>query len=435
MRGAASATAGSQKCPSSASSQPRRGTTSESRKATKSVLHAASPVLRAAAGPLLRGCRMTSTSQCAPSKSLGCHRYRRAVVDDHDPHAAQRHHQPVDPKSVVAHRNHHGDVPVRRTAGRPRVRDGGVEQRAGELGADRVAHLEPAAVEQGLRRRREPQQPGRRAAEQRRARTERAHPAVDLDGEPVGQPRLGHVSIPSAVRAPPTDAPVTQRRPSRRRCVRRPPPSPSSGHPAHRPRSLRRPPRAASGASARPAAPGSRLRQASVRTSAGEICSNTDVSVWPAWASPSSAAQGHQATSRPSDRKLADRRAQRLDVAAVTVDEDQPARPVAGRAAVLDQHGRQRRGADRDGPGKALVLAGGAVGDRGRHQTRSGRAPRLSSSAAAAATAVAMRVSVSSGRCGPCCSVEPTGIKIAATCRAAVPTSSPQRAPESHGRW
>lgn len=71
MRGATSPTVGSQKWPSSASSQPRRGATSESRKATKSVRQAASPVLRAAAGPLLRWWRSTSMSQCAPTKSSG----------------------------------------------------------------------------------------------------------------------------------------------------------------------------------------------------------------------------------------------------------------------------------------------------------------------------------------------------------------------------
>src|SRR5260370_490357 len=54
MRGATSATVGSQKWPSRASSQPRRGITSESRNATKLVLQAANPLLRAAAGPLLR---------------------------------------------------------------------------------------------------------------------------------------------------------------------------------------------------------------------------------------------------------------------------------------------------------------------------------------------------------------------------------------------
>ncbi len=69
MRGATNATVGSQKCPSRASSQPRRGATSESRNATNSVVQAANPVLRAAAGPLLRRWCSTSTSQCAPAKS------------------------------------------------------------------------------------------------------------------------------------------------------------------------------------------------------------------------------------------------------------------------------------------------------------------------------------------------------------------------------
>ncbi|SHX32530.1 Uncharacterised protein [Mycobacteroides abscessus subsp. abscessus] len=51
IRGATKATAGSLKCPNSASSQPRRGTTSESRNATKSVVASFRPVLRAAPGP------------------------------------------------------------------------------------------------------------------------------------------------------------------------------------------------------------------------------------------------------------------------------------------------------------------------------------------------------------------------------------------------
>ncbi len=73
---------------------------------------------------------------------------------------------------------------------------------------------------------------------------------------------------------------------------------------------------------------------------------------------------------------------QRLDVSAVPVDEYQPARPVAGRAAVLDQHGGQRRGADRDGARQALMLAGGAVGDRrGQQVIRDRRATRRRHSA------------------------------------------------------
>jgi len=78
------------------------------------------------------------------------------------------------------------DIAVRGTTGRSGVGDGGVQQGARELCADRVVHLQPAAVEHGLCGRRETQQPGGRAAEKRRALTEHLHPAIDLNGEPVG---------------------------------------------------------------------------------------------------------------------------------------------------------------------------------------------------------------------------------------------------------
>ena len=54
------------------------------------------------------------------------------------------------------------------------------------------------------------------------------------------------------------------------------------------------------------------------------------------------------------------------------------------------------------------MLAAGAVGDR-RRQQPVGSCRSASRCGDRAATAVAIRVSVSSGRCGPCCSVEPTG--------------------------
>ncbi len=75
--------------------------------------------------------------------------------------------------------------------------DGRIEQRAGDLCAERVVHLEPAAVEHGLRGRRQPQQPGGGTAEQRRPLAEHLDSAIDLHGEAVGQPGLAHVSIPS----------------------------------------------------------------------------------------------------------------------------------------------------------------------------------------------------------------------------------------------
>ena len=69
-------------------------------------------------------------------------------------------HQAQQARNVVAHGNNDRDVAVRWTACRSRMGDCGVEQRARELRADRVVHLEPATVEHGLRGGREPQQPG-----------------------------------------------------------------------------------------------------------------------------------------------------------------------------------------------------------------------------------------------------------------------------------
>ena len=76
------------------------------------------------------------TGVCEPS-STTMTRIPRSDID-----------QPVETGQVVAYRDHDGDVTMRRAAGRPRVRDGGVEQGAGQLGADGVADLEAAAVEQ-----------------------------------------------------------------------------------------------------------------------------------------------------------------------------------------------------------------------------------------------------------------------------------------------
>jgi len=56
--------------------------------------------------------------------------------------------------------------------------DGRVEQGARQLCADSVVHLEPAAVEHGLRGGCETQQPSGRAAEKRRPLPEHLHSAV-----------------------------------------------------------------------------------------------------------------------------------------------------------------------------------------------------------------------------------------------------------------
>ena len=205
MRGATRATVGSQKWPSRASSQPRRGETSESRKATNSVVQAASPVLRAAAGPLLRVCRSTSMSQCAPTKSSGPIGERRTVVHHDDAQSAQWTHQTPHARNVVPHRDYHGYVTVRRAAGRPRMRHRGIQQGAGQLGADVVAYLQPAVGQHALGGGSQLEQPGRRATEQSRAVAEHPDTAIDLDGESVRQSGLTHVSIPSGPGRPPAD--------------------------------------------------------------------------------------------------------------------------------------------------------------------------------------------------------------------------------------
>ena len=374
MRGATRATAGSQKCPSSASSQPRRGTTSESRKATKSVSQAASPVLRAAAGPLLVGVPKhpdVAVRAREVVRSTGC---RRAVVDHHDPHAAQRLDQAVEPKGVVPHRDHDGHVAVRRPARRPRVRDGRVEQGAGQLRALRVVHLEPAAAQHRLRGGRQAQQPGGRSAEERRALAEHPDPSVHLHGEAIGQPRSRHSATPRP-RVPTPRCGWRSRRPSQQRyaTLRRPvavvgsPSTPTGLTAATPPRRIR-------GISSDSGARVARHPLVGPHHS-GEICSNTDVSVCPAWASAPATLQAHHATSRPSARSSADGRSNRRDVAAMAVDEDQPraqSQPTGRtRAAKL-----QRSRADRDRAGESLVLAAGAVADRRCEQPVAGRVAR-----------------------------------------------------------
>src|SRR6202008_1461912 len=65
------------------------------------------------------------------------------------------------------------------------------------------------------------QQAGRRATEQGRAIAEHPHAAIDLDGEPVRQPGLTHVSIPSR----PGSQRTTRRLHSSTISARTPPPS------------------------------------------------------------------------------------------------------------------------------------------------------------------------------------------------------------------
>ena len=119
-------------------------------------------------------------------------------------------------------------------------------------------------------------------------------------------------------------------------------------------------------------------------------------------------AAGH---ARPPDQHVASLRVRntsrsalhRCHVAAVTVDEHHAGRPV-GRTGELDDHGRHRLGADRQRSREALRAR---RWPRSRRPVTRRQSPRRS--ARSLASAVAMTVSVSSGRCGPCCSQLPIG--------------------------
>ncbi len=107
----------------------------------------------------------------------------------------------------------------------------------------------------------------------------------------------------------------------------------------------------------------------------------------------------------PRPRGVATARATRLGVAAVARHEHHRTEGVGGAHELDDAACSQRVLADRQRAGEAGVLAARAVG-QGRGQRPRRRAGRRGASATATATIV----SVLSGRCGPCCSVEPSGM-------------------------
>ena len=142
------------------------------------------------------------------------------------------------------------------------------------------------------------------------------------------------------------------RRPSRRRCVCPRRPSRSSGPPGRRPGSPPRLPRGAwTGSSSGSGAPLPASHR-SVRTSSGEICSNTDVSVCPAWASPPTAVHGHHPTSRPSARSRLTARVSAPTLPPWPLTKTRRRGPAGRRPAVLHQQHRQGLGADGDRAGE-----------------------------------------------------------------------------------
>ena len=139
----------------------------------------------------------------------------------------------------------------------------------------------------------------------------------------------------------------------------------------------------------------------SSRTDPGRRCSISEVSVRPACRSTLLGRARHPATSCPSCASCPPP-AERREVAAVPVDEDDPVGPGAQRADQLDDDLRsasvpiERRARRTTGAHRSL-----------RRRARARPTPPAARAAAAVATASAMTVSVSSGRCGPCCSIEP----------------------------
>lgn len=73
----------------------------------------------------------------------------------------------------------------------------GIEQGPGQLSADGVAYFEAAVGQHSPGGGRQPEQPGRRAAQQRGPAAQHAHFPVDLHGEAVRETIHGHRSIPS----------------------------------------------------------------------------------------------------------------------------------------------------------------------------------------------------------------------------------------------
>ena len=298
MRGATRATAGSQKWPSSASNQPRRGTTSESRNATKSVVHAARPVLRAAAGPLLRGWRSTWTSQCMPAKSAcwtgtaepsstTTTRMPRSVATSRcTPEALSR--------TGITTVTSRCDGPL---AGRGWATVASSSVRATcALSASCTSSRPPLSMVCAAGPAAAPGWANHRA--------ERSPRPVPSPGDPPAR-RTRRAAAgrscqhPVAVGRPAHDAARTpvDHLGKYARALGRGGRGGITEHPqfTHR----RDPPPRIRGISSASGAllPGSR---SSVHTSSGEICSNTDVSVCPAWASAFSTVHGHHPTSRPS---------------------------------------------------------------------------------------------------------------------------------------
>jgi len=273
--------------------QPTRGAVPRRSRgnATKSLLpRGQAGVAPAAAGPLLRVCRSTWMSQCMSSEVAHAVR-ARAEPSSTTTHAHSRAPVPTRrsrPRNVVVHRDNDGlRRGARGPAGRPA---GGRLWRRARCG--RVCALtasctsRPATVEHGLQRRGASRSSRvGETAEQGRAPRRAPFTRRSTLGRRTRSGSRGsvHISIPSRSGSHWTIPPQNMRRPSRLR-IRSPssavavvgsPSTPSFAY------GRRQPPCRICGINCASGAllPG---RLSSSHTSAGEICSNTEVSVWPA---------------------------------------------------------------------------------------------------------------------------------------------------------
>ena len=145
-------------------------------------------------------------------------------------------------------------------------------------------------------------------------------------------------------------------------------------------------------------------------TKSGERCSNRLVSVCPACASAPATAHGTQAASRPSYRRSA---------TALANAGPFPPWPLTNNTRFVHLN------ADLPYSTTTVSIASAPIEIVPANPSCSPLAPysmagAMTTSGRACATALAIRVSVSRGRCGPCCSKEPTGT----TTVSAVPSSA-----------
>ena len=232
--------------------------------------------------------------------------------------------------------------------------------------------------------------PARGAGHERDAASRRVHP--------VGRPARARsaLSASSRSRRPRAVGAGRDRRARRSRCTARTPP-------------------ARSAASSRASGRVSPAAAALTSTRSGRRASSSEVSVRPACGSPSQRGR-HSRTSRDPRRAASRPRAR---AARRCRRARRPARR-GRRCRVAERHSSTTSSSsaclpDRQRAGESGVFAARAVGQRGRDHDV-GRA-----AASRGHSASAMSVSVESGRCGPCCSVEPSGT---ASTRAAEPASA-----------